>query len=86
MLIQAFNKDEKVFHFCFGTHQYRCTGTIFPALKAGVFHRTGTANANRGQAMRDGSGSATSNCVNICLKFTVAMSGSAPYAQQIVNK
>jgi hypothetical protein len=33
-----------------------------------------------------GSGSATKKCVNICLIFTVAMRGSAPYAQQIVNK
>ena len=31
----------------FGTHHSCGRGTVFPALKTGVFHRGGTTNANR---------------------------------------
>ena len=31
----------------FGMHHFCCRRTVFPALKTGVFHRGGTANANR---------------------------------------
>jgi hypothetical protein len=40
----------------------------------------------QGQGMCDGGGSATPKSLHFRQKFTVAMKGAPPYAQQIVNE